>query len=248
MGSSAELSDENLPFCCRLGAVTSDLELLERLMQERRSERQFSPDEVAPAVIDRLLAAAALAPSASNRQPYRFMAVTRRQTIDRMVRVVQQVLERREQLDHSPIRDELKGYSRNFLVFGQAPVVVVVFFRANDFLRKVAVPACEDDEVGQAREALSSAAAAIMQLLLVAHATGLGACWMTGPCMAERELLALLEAPPGLRIAALVPMGYCIARSAAPQRRQTKQLRLTEPMVVDAAEGGAGGDSETAQR
>jgi nitroreductase len=218
--------------------VTAKFDFLERLMQERRSERQFRSDEVAPDVIDRLLDVAACAPSASNRQPYRFMVVTRRETLDRMVAVVEAALKQQERPDLVRLDADLANYGKNFLVFGQAPVVVVVFFRAG-LLGQLSTRQ-PLDEIVQVREALSSAAAAIMQLLLAAHAMGLGACWMTGPCLAERELLAVLKAPPGLRIAALVPMGYCAAQATAPHKRRAAQMRLPEPMEPGPVEFGMG--------
>lgn len=214
--------------------MTADLEVLERLMQERRSERQFLPEALAPSVIERLLAAACSAPSASNRQPYRFMVVKRRDTIARMVHAVEtSLLQQGEYADALLRRTELRDYGANFVGFGQAPVVIVTFFRENGFLSQAASDCSKADESAQVREALSSASAAIMQLLLAAHAMGLGACWMTGPCLAERELLTLLNAPPGLRIAAIVPIGNCAVRSAPPRKRTVAQLQLPEPPGPD---------------
>ena len=59
---------------------------------------------------------------------------------------------------------------------------------------------------------------------------------MTGPCFAEQELMSLLKAPPGLRIAALVPVGHRAARSTAPKKRRAAQLRLAEPEQIEQTE------------
>lgn len=220
-------------FCCRLVAVTVELEALERLMQERRSERQFLPTALPAGVVERLLLAAISAPSASNRQPYRFMVVQRPETIARMVETVETVLRTGERAEVFRERAELADYGKHFVAFGRAPVVFVVFYRENGLFLSV-------------RENLSSAAAAIMQLLLAVHALGLGACWMTGPCVAEKELLELLHAPPGLRLAALVPVGYCANRAEVPQKRKLSQLMIPEPLNLVGA--GAISDWRTSER
>ncbi|HMA92017.1 MAG TPA: nitroreductase family protein, partial [Polyangiaceae bacterium] len=124
---------------------------------------------------------------------------------------------------------ELASYTKNFLAFGHAPCVVAVVFRATNVLRCAVSPQAALDELSSVREGLCSASAFIMQLLLAAHAEGLGACWMTGPCIAEQELLALLEIPQGWRLAGLVPLGHVQSRSVAPRRRRVDQLRLQEP-------------------
>lgn len=56
--------------------------MIEKVMRERRSVRRFKPEPVAREVIERLIEAAVCAPSASNRQPWRFVVITRRALID----------------------------------------------------------------------------------------------------------------------------------------------------------------------
>jgi nitroreductase len=233
-----------MPFCCRLGAVTEELEILERLMQNRRSIRQFLRKKVPSAWIERLLIAASSAPSASNRQPYRFMVVERPETIAQMVSAVEASLRSSEGAAVFRERVELHDYGKHFSAFGSAPLVVVVFFRENGFQSHRETSSVGNSSTGTSktdvdpltavRENLSSAAAAIQQLLLAAHAMGLGACWMTGPCLAEKELMALLKAPPGLRLAAIVPIGYPVTLVEAPRKRKLSQLVIAEPQPIDA--------------
>jgi nitroreductase len=214
--------------------VTEELEVLERLMQNRRSIRQFLREKVPSAWIERLLIAASSAPSASNRQPYRFMVVERPETIAQMVSAVEAALRSSEGASVFRERVELHEYGKHFSAFGSAPLVVVVFFRENGFQSHQETSKTDVDPLTAVRENLSSAAAAIQQLLLAAHAMGLGACWMTGPCLAEKELMALLKAPPGLRLAAIVPIGYPVTSVEAPRRRKLSQLVIAEPQPIDA--------------
>ncbi len=73
-------------------------------------------------------------------------------------------------------------------------------------------------------DALCSVAAALTQLLLAAHALGLGACWMTGPLVAEERLACALQVPDGWRISALVPVGYPAEAPEPPPRRPVSAL------------------------
>jgi len=58
------------------------------LIEKRRSIRKFQPDKpVTREQINRLLEAAMLAPSACNTRPWEFIAVTKRETLDEIVRV-----------------------------------------------------------------------------------------------------------------------------------------------------------------
>lgn len=232
-------------FCCRLGAVTADFDTIERLMRERRSERTFLPDPVSSATLDRILEIAACAPSASNRQPYRFMVVSNNQIREQMVALVRSRLGSEGSSASVCDAQELANYAKNFLAFGAAPCVVVVVFRAANVLREMVSSQPANDELSSVREGLCSASAFIMQLLLATHAEGLGACWMTGPCIVEQELLTLLEIPQGWRLAGLVPVGYVRSRSLAPRKRRADQLRLREPSQdLDARSGTLTGNSE----
>src|SRR5215475_10539325 len=65
-----------------------DLDNLSQLIAQRRSIRRFQPRAVERTLLDRLLAAAHWAPSAHNRQPWRFVVVqdepTKRLLAERM--------------------------------------------------------------------------------------------------------------------------------------------------------------------
>lgn len=194
-------------------------------MRQRRSDRHFLPDSVDESTIRRLLEAAASAPSASNRQPYRFVVIRHQATKDCMAAAVADAARRRVRLEPERLGFDLDAYVANFLHFVEAPCVIVVLFRASG-----PVPLGEEgDTASELREGLSSASAAIMQLLLAAHALGLGSCWMTGPCVAEPAILELLGTPPGWRLAAVIPIGRCATHSPPPRRRKLEQLLIPEP-------------------
>jgi len=168
------------------------MELLE-LMKGRRSIRAFDPDkDVSPEVVDRLLEAAVWAPSAGNVEPWRFVVVRDQ--------VLRRALAR-------------AAYGQSFV--GEAPVVIAV---AADLDR--AAQAYRDR--GRELYAVQDTAAAIQNILLLAHAMGYGTCWVGA--FNEREAAEALRLEPGLRPVALIPLGVPAEVPGPPPRRPLREV------------------------
>ena len=72
---------------------------------------------------------------------------------------------------------------------------------------------------------LEDGSAATQNLLLAAHAHGLGACWVAGdkkPYAAK--VAALLEAPEDYKLVSLVPLGYPADETPRRQKRPLKEV------------------------
>ena len=69
-----------------------DYDTLMRILKERRSIRRFKPDPVEKAKIDMLIEAARWAPSAGNAQPWEFVVITDRETIQELKTVMTGVM------------------------------------------------------------------------------------------------------------------------------------------------------------
>lgn len=194
------------------------------LMRTRRSVRRFSPEPVPRAVLTRVLEAAITAPSASNKQPWRFFVVTERARIERMAAAVRAAVDRIAA--HVPAESEapFRAYGDYFTRFEMAPAVIAVLHRGLSLLSNLVDASLEDEtRAAIARmerdSGLVGAALAIQNLLLMAHAEGLGASGMTGPLVADGELKRILEVPESWGIAALVPVGYPAEEPAPPSRK-----------------------------
>jgi len=206
---------------------SDDFERLMRLMRGRRSIRRFEARPVSPGHVERLIEAAACAPSAANRQPYRLLEVSDRVTIDAMARAVGQAAARIAASARPDRRADVERYVASFTAFEHAPTVLVAIERGEIDLLAASSPDASDPHAGRermARDTTASVAAALTQLLLAAHALGLGACWMTGPLVAAAELRALLAVPDGWDLAALVPLGYPAEQPSPPRRRALGRL------------------------
>ena len=204
----------------------TDMDLLLRLMRGRRSVRRLRDEPLQEATLTQLLEAARWAPSAGNRQAYRLLVVTSSPALVEMGRAVRQAAARVSAAARQDQAAGLESYLENFCHFATAPAVIVPIYRAGaDLLGPAAEEGRREAAVSRAVvDSLSSVSAAVMNLLLAAHALGLGACWMTGPLIAAEELRRILRVPRGWDLAALIPVGVPAEEPDAPRRRDLKRL------------------------
>jgi coenzyme F420-0:L-glutamate ligase / coenzyme F420-1:gamma-L-glutamate ligase len=189
------------------------------LMRERRSVRRFKAEALPEGTLERLMEAVRWAPSASNRQPFRLIAVEKPDVRARMAELVRAAVHAKLALLAEEDRLSAEAYAEDFVRFESAPLVLVAYFRASNALaERFGMP--PERDLG----AISSVSAAIMNLLLAAHALGLGACWMTGPLLAAAELESYLGIPSGWRLSAVIPVGVPDESPVAPARRSPSHL------------------------
>jgi coenzyme F420-0:L-glutamate ligase/coenzyme F420-1:gamma-L-glutamate ligase len=169
--------------------ISNQLAILE-LMSTRHSIRRFTPQAVEEAVLERLLQAACRAPSAHNRQPWRFVVVREDQAKQRLAEAMSAAFAadlRRDGLGDDQISEQVDRRSARILA---APVMVVLCLTM-EAMDTYPDPVRQDAEHTMA---VQSVALAGGHLLLATHAEGLGGCWICSPLFAPvavRETLAL---------------------------------------------------------
>ena len=171
----------------------------------RRSIRKFRPDPIPREVLQRVLEMAIWAPSGMNLQNWYFVVMTgeRKQGLVEIVSSgyhhIEPVL--KEVFAEKP--EVLTFTSRFFKRLGGAPVLVFAYYE----------PTKERPETS-----VQTVAAAIQNLLLAAHADGLGACWMTGPVHVGKQINEFLGIHDKTLVA-VIPMGYPDESPPAPKRK-----------------------------
>lgn len=196
------------------------------VMRGRRSVRRFSGEDVTAAEVRAIVEAAGQAPSNNNRQAWKFLAVRNRDVLARMRAAVEARVEEIEATLTDPgDRAGLRDYGRYLTFFSEAPVVIVALYkRSPAFLGSVlgrlsaAPPEWEMPAEGL------SAAMAVQNLLLAAHALGLAACCTTGPLVAADRLREILRVGPGFLVAALIPVGRPDGATPAPPRKAVDRI------------------------
>ena len=183
------------------------MELREAVMS-RRSVRKYRSEPVPREVLEDILETACWAPSADNRQPWYFVALTQEEDIallrETMARVSEEIVPPLQEMfpRHPSVAREESAFLRRL---GDAPVYVLVFLREERTFRD---------------SMLESAAAAIQTLLLAANEKGLGSCWINAATeLGYGSALRELFAPDKDEFVSLVTLGYPEITPKAPKRK-----------------------------
>jgi coenzyme F420-0:L-glutamate ligase/coenzyme F420-1:gamma-L-glutamate ligase len=177
---------------------------LANLIRTRRSIRRYTDQPVPPELIDQLLEAASWAPSAHNRQPWRFAVVTTLAAKERLADQMGARLRTDRTRDGDPgdaiDRDVIR--SRERIV--SAPIVIVGCLSMRD------MDHYPDERRASAEHtmAVQSTAMTIQNLLLAAHDLGLGACWLCAPLFCPDVVRSALDLPDDWEAQALITIGY----------------------------------------
>ena len=174
------------------------------LIRGRRSIRRYQQRDVPRAMILQLLEAARWAPSAHNRQPWRFAVIprgeTRRHLVEAMAdRWVEDL--RRDGLTDEEITRRVERSRQRLL---SAPVLILLALSMVD-MDTYPDPARQQAEYIMA---VQSTALAAQNLMLAAHHLGLGSCWICAPLFVPDVVRAVLDLPEDWIAQAFISVGY----------------------------------------
>jgi nitroreductase len=178
------------------------LEVLDAI-RRRKSIRNYKPDQIAGEVLDKLLEALRLAPSAGNRQPYKFILVQDRETKNRVAAACK----------FNPGR--LNGQS----FIAEAPLVIVACGSERKAITRYYKGGQVFLLIGSEPEEIDKDP---VNLTLVAAAEGLGTCWVGG--LDELEVKRLLSIPDDMRVPIVMPVGYPVSWPEARPRKPLERL------------------------
>lgn len=205
-------------------------------IKTRRSIRKFLPDDIPDEMVEQMLEAARLAPSASNRQPWRFV-VARDKEIKKELR---RICMGQKFIEEAPIvfvcfgdisrysMDARKKRRQEFADFGVLETLSGKFadpeYRA--YMDAQPVPPRE--------ELITPVAAntyiAIEHIVLMAQALGLGSCWIGGFENAT-DLNRLFNLPDTLIPLIVLPVGYPDGKNLPQRPRLAREDILIEPEI-----------------
>jgi F420 biosynthesis protein FbiB-like protein len=173
-------------------------------MRSRRSIRRYRERPVPRDVLWRLLEAARWAPSAHNRQPWRFAVITDPAQRVSLAQAMGESFRRDLEADKRPSDEANRQVARSVERITRAPAVIVLCLSMAEMDRY------PDPRRQQAEwvMAVQSAALAAQNLLLMAHSEGLGACWMCAPLFCPDVVRAALALPEDWEAQALLTVGY----------------------------------------
>jgi F420 biosynthesis protein FbiB-like protein len=183
-----------------------------QLARSRRAIRRYTDQPVPTTLLNELLEIAAWAPSAHNRQPWRFAVLEAPSSKERLAQAMGQRLRADRMADGDPIADIERDVARSFARITGAPVLIIVCLSMAD------MDSYPDAKRSQAEHtmAVQSVAMAAQTLWLAAHAAGLGVCWLCAPLFVPNLVQQTLALPPDWQPQGLLTLGW-------PAERKKKQ-------------------------
>ncbi|GAB4537907.1 MAG: nitroreductase family protein [Anaerolineales bacterium] len=197
--------------------MTLTSQQLHQFLQSRRSVRRFTAQPVEEETLKRILTTATFAPSAHNRQPWRFCLITGAEEKKRLADEMANALARELQADGISPEEILKRTERSQKRINGAPVAIVLCAEMSE----MDVYADRRRKKAEFVIAAQSAANAGLQLLLAAHAEGLGGVWVCSPLFAQAAVQTALHLPAAWEAQALFLLGY---PAETPQPKERKPL------------------------
>ncbi|KAA3647103.1 MAG: nitroreductase family protein [Chloroflexi bacterium] len=187
---------------------------LQDWLRSRRSVRRFDGRAVSRELVDRILETATYAPNAHNRQPWRFVVLESDEAKTKLASAMSDDF--REALHsegHSQEEIETQ-IARSRARITEAPLGVLLCAD----LSVMDTYSDEKRQQGEHAMAMQSVALAGGQLLLAAHAEGLGGVWMCAPLFVPEIVQQALDLDESWQPQGLVLLGYPATQPAARER------------------------------
>lgn len=194
-------------------------EAFAQLLADRRSVRRYLPMQLPKALIDRLLYLGACAPSAHNRQPWRFVVIRAYDTKARLANAMGDKLRRDRLADHDNPEDIEADVARSFARITSAPVIVLLCLTMED-MDRYREQTRNDHELCMATQSVAMAGQNVM---LAAHAAGLSSCWMCAPMFCPDIVRSALNLAVHWIPQGMLTLGY-----AANQGKPFKRKAMSE--------------------
>ena len=187
-------------------------------IRKRRSIRHYRPDAIPEDVLDRLLNAARLAPSACNLQPWKLIVVRD----EEMKKAVAAACHFGTHKGGKGTQPWLAEAPAVIVACGSEGEAAVTYFSEDQPV--IAQGWDISDEMRSGSVQFESwlpwdLAIALDHLTLAAVGEGLGTCWIGG--LNEREIKKLLGIPEEMRVPVVMPVGYPVS---VPDPRPRKPL------------------------
>ncbi|ACB85693.1 nitroreductase family protein [Natranaerobius thermophilus] len=170
---------------------------LYKALHERRSVRKYTDDPVPEEKLSKILEAARIAPSWANKQCWRYIVIKDEG--------------KKEEL-YSALSEKNPGAK----ALTQAPVAVIL---------------CADPEAsGKLNDKeyyMLDAGISMQQMMLAAHAEGLGTCWI-GWIDDEKRIRDTFKIPENIEVVGITPLGYPAKESKPTPRKDMSEIVFYE--------------------
>lgn len=185
-------------------------------IENRRSIRKYKRHEISKEIIEDIIYSATLAPSAKNRQPWKFI-VYQGEEKSKLVDVMHQGI-KLEKITHKLMLEwafAIPDAENTVRVMEEAPCLIAVL----NTNQKTPFDSIEDEKrIVEICDSLSIGAA-IENMILTATSYGLGTLWIANTCFAYNELIDFIETDS--QLTGIVAIGFA---NEAPAKRPRKPV------------------------
>ncbi len=185
---------------------------------DRHSIRKYQDKPVPRPLIEEIIRAGILAPSAKNRQPWKFVVVAEGAKKGMLAALVKGLERERKEPFLAESVCYLDGAEYTFSIMKQAPAVIFII---NPLAKKFGSSLSEEERIAEICNT-QSIGAAIENMILTATDLGLGSLWICDTFFAQKELDQWLNAE-GELFAALA-IGYAAEAPNARPRKDEKDI------------------------
>ena len=186
------------------------------MIYNRRSIRKYLDKQVSKELIEQIIDAGRVAPSAKNRQPWRYIVLGGESKSEFLEHMWKGIL--REENECAMLPDSANGLAdakNTWNIMTQAPILIVVI---NDNGKNPFDEINADSRFVEICDTLSIGAS-IENMLLKATELGLGTLWIANTCYAYNELTQYLETSQ--QLVGAIALGYA---NEAPMQRPRKKM------------------------
>jgi len=193
---------------------------LHTFLRSRRSIRRFKADPVQTECIQRILETATYAPSAHNLQPWCFVVLTNPAAKLHLAEAITARFRQDMVIEGVPEADIQARIARTIRRSVEAPVIIIL---CRDTTRVKSQP----DAFLQKNEVVmgtQSVALAGLQMLLAAHAEGLGGTWICWPLYTPAETRHALGLAEEWEPQGMLFLGYPAEAPEIPERKSLQEV------------------------
>ena len=195
-----------------------------REIENRRSIRKYRSDEIDRKLIEEIIYSATLAPSAKNRQPWKFI-VYQGEEKDKLVEVMRHGINS-EKITHELMPEwafAIPDAENTVRIMQEAPCLIAVL-NTNQYTpfasierEKRIVEICDSLSIG----------AAVENMILTATGYGLGTLWIANTCSAYPELETYINTTD--QIISAVAVGYPDEAPGQRPRKKIEEIMVKTP-------------------
>ncbi len=171
-------------------------------------------------LLDRILETAMWSPSAHNRQPWRFVVLTESVDKKQLAQAMGDRLRADRLADGDALDAVARDVDRSYSRITGAPVVIAVCLSMRDM---DSYPDARRSDAERTM-AVQSVAMAAQNLWLLAHAVGLGACWLCAPLFVPQLVRDTLDLPPDWEPQGLMTLGWPAEEKAKSRKPWQEQV------------------------